>query len=812
MTRAVQHVGVPSYQWQTSVLWDGSLFFGPQLWRDQEAVKQEVEALGNSLMDVSVGYGNPLHFIDRPGLGSPQIRQSLEEGRLIIPHIETHDGDLIWDETLFAHLLGRKLEEGMNPQPDDVHVTHALFRVRNTGKSATVAHLWLHFGNTSQLKLGYKVGRGDELSSAIDHHFEAPFGKLDNKVRYVIPNPHKGKVLYHEELPPPKGMHGSAQKVIEWQVPLAAGEEAEFRLLIPFGLVEPGKGEEIAKLESDALLADARRFWKHIIDESSGTINVPDKFINEYAAVVVGQMTAQIGYRHKAKLWMYKSTPAWYELYWPPCPARALPTLDLRGLSVYSRPCLKAFIDTQTDDTGDLLHERREARTGQVASEGFERRPGYLGNFGPWTMNTMLISHGMELWALASHFRITRDRAWLGEGPGSPLAAMLLACDWIAAQRRRTMREENGKKVAHWGLYPAASAHDWLSGNVVWNDAYSILGMIETVRLLREIDHPRAEEIGVELADYRSCLRDRYREARDRARRLPLPDGTTIPYVPRDLYELDWAQTDWTYTYCGMPRAGAHGAIDPDDELVTQSIAFLEAGLPKGEGFYMWENRDEFGHPTADVNFRDIKDPKADRHYMWRHYVEYELAFNLGVELFLQRDDLPRFFEWFFNEMSIGVHHGFKVGVESEDGVPSECPGDAVRWRAIRYMFVNERGGFDGGRQSLWLCQAIPRAWLKPGVHMGVKRMGTHLGGTVDVDTSLAQDRNSVTVTARLDLVVQPAGVRLRLRSDDGRPLASATINGQKTPVLERDTVKLPDGAKGEYHVVGYFAGSPEKA
>ena len=78
--------------------------------------------------------------------------------------------------------------------------------------------------------------------------------------------------------------------------------------------------------------------------------------------------------------------------------------------------------------------------------------------------------------------------------------------------------------------------------------------MTEVVRLLREIKHPRAEEMAGELNDYRQCLHDRYSEARDHARRLPLADGTTIPYVPRIVQELDWAKPDWTYTGYGPIR------------------------------------------------------------------------------------------------------------------------------------------------------------------------------------------------------------------------------------------------------------------
>src|SRR5213079_3086054 len=111
-----------------------------------------------------------------------------------------------------------------------------------------------------------------------------------------------------------------------------------------------------------------------------------------------------------------------------------------------------------------------------------------------------------------------------------------------------TMREENGRKVPHWGLLPAASAHDWLSGNTIFNDAYCIFGMIEAVRMLREIGHPRADELAQELKDYRQCLHDRYCEARDKARPVPLSNGKELPYVPRDVSELDWTKVDWTYS------------------------------------------------------------------------------------------------------------------------------------------------------------------------------------------------------------------------------------------------------------------------
>ncbi len=431
--------------------------------------------------------------------------------------------------------------------------------------------------------------------------------------------------------------------------------------------------------------------------------------------------------------------------------------------------------------------------------------PALWATLSDWTANTLLLSHGLELWALASHYRITRDQAWLEGGKRPPIQAMLDACDWLVTQRRRTMREENGQKVRHWGLLPAASTHDWLQGNTIANDATCIYGMIETVRMLREIEHPRAAEMAKELNDYRSCLRDRYVEARDRARRVPMADGSEFPYVPRDVYELDWAQTDWTYTCVGPIRAGAWGALDPDDELVDQSLAFIDAGLPQGQGYYLRIRRDDFQHKTADENFRDVGDPGASRHYFCRHYVEYETMIPIFFDLFLQRDDLPRFFEWLFNNLAVTIHRDFRVGVESFDGPPSCPPGDGIRWQAMRSMFVNERGGYDGSAQSLWLLQAIPRSWLKPGSTLGVDRVGSHFGGQVGLKVEIAKDGNAVEVAAHLDLAVMPKETRVRLRSGDGRPLTSATVNGASTAVLEKDTILLPAQTKGDLRIVGKF-------
>ena len=82
------------------------------------------------------------------------VKKRLEDGRLPIPHVETADGDLAWEDFVFAHLLGRPMEDGMRPRPDDVLVTHAVFTVQNNGPTPRAARLWMYFGDASAVRFG----------------------------------------------------------------------------------------------------------------------------------------------------------------------------------------------------------------------------------------------------------------------------------------------------------------------------------------------------------------------------------------------------------------------------------------------------------------------------------------------------------------------------------------------------------------------------------------------------------------------------------------------------------------------------------
>ena len=70
----------------------------------------------------------------------------------------------------------------------------------------------------------------------------------------------------------------------------------------------------------------------------------------------------------------------------------------------------------------------------------------------------------------------------------------------------------------------------------------------------------------------------------------------------------------------------------------------------------------------------------------------------------------------------------------------------------------------------------------------------------------MADDGNSVAVDVKLrHLAVKPKEIYMRLRSGDGRPLESPTINDRKTPVQPGEVILLPVQTEGDYRIVGKF-------
>ena len=153
-------------------------------------------------------------------------------------------------------------------------------------------------------------------------------------------------------------------------------------VLLPYGAVDKAVGAKLLTLDSAALLAESRNFWKELLYRE-GQITTPDPFVNDYLVAVAGQMSQQVAFRHYPApgMWMYKTSPNHYENLWPCNEAKALPTFDFRGLPDINRKILQSFVDLSTDDVLGL--DRTHMGSGnKLAGEGYAKVKGSWATFG----------------------------------------------------------------------------------------------------------------------------------------------------------------------------------------------------------------------------------------------------------------------------------------------------------------------------------------------------------------------------------------------------------------------------------------------
>src|SRR5690606_31206705 len=87
------------------------------------------------------------------------------------------------------------------------------------------------------------------------------------------------------------------------------------------------------------------------------------------------------------------------------------------------------------------------------------------------------------------------------------------------------------------GILPPARYSDrpWLTQGV-WSDGWNYKGLTTAVRLLQQLDHPRAAEFEREARDYRETFLTAFRKAAADARTWTDADGNGHPLVPTSLH------------------------------------------------------------------------------------------------------------------------------------------------------------------------------------------------------------------------------------------------------------------------------------
>jgi len=378
---------------------------------------------------------------------------------------------------------------------------------------------------------------------------------------------------------------------------------------------------------------------------------------------------------------------------------------------------------------------------------------------------------GAIVFALAEHYRLTGDRAWL-ETAAPRIRAN---AEWILRQRQLlTAIVPGGERLWSKGLQPAhVVTPDSLCMHMQFyeTEAYYWLAVKLTAELLADVDPAAGARLLAEAEAYRKDLL----AALDRSIALtpvvPVRDGTYHSFIPFAPYVRGFASGAWGWRRCqghvgaiywdtvqsAAPLISPAGLLPPEDPRVQGHLDVLEDRLLL-ENHKLWDRT---------VGY----DPERDwfSHASW----QYQCGLERHANIHLAADDVPCFLRSWLNQYAVDIMPGeYTFREHTTGGPPDKLFEESAFLERFRMMLVMEEG------DRLWLARATPRAWLAQGERIAVRNAPTHFG-PVDYEIVSDVDHGKITATVQLPERSRPDAVLLRLRHPTRARMGTVLVNGK---------------------------------
>jgi hypothetical protein len=401
-----------------------------------------------------------------------------------------------------------------------------------------------------------------------------------------------------------------------------------------------------------------------------------------------------------------------------------------------------------------------------VAEEEFaamyhsQQKPdGRVGGCAEWGV----YSPGM-LYAIAQNFLLSRDRASFER----LLPASLKALDWCLGE---VARGQNAKDAP--GLI-VAPLNDLTHDARAWGfpNGYFVAGLDRFGRALAAYGHPRAEAVRTAAAKMRADVERAFARASVRSPVVQLADGTWNNYVPCDALTprrlLDqWYPTD---VDCGPLHLSRLAAVDPRGWLTAAMLHDDEDNL--------------FLHQWGMAN---------------------EPVYNPQATVYLRRDEPEAAIRAFYSMMACAFSHHQLTPLEhrwawGQYYMPPST--DGAWFELYRNLLLNELSGDD----TLFIGQAVPRAWLADGKRIEVERAPTWFGPVnLRLESAVAAGR----ISAQIEFLDarRPQTLLVRLRHPEQKPLRALTVNGAEWKDFDpaREWVQLPNPAAARHTILARY-------
>jgi hypothetical protein len=734
--------------------------------------------------DMGIGMvANPVAF----GMGNPpapirwrEVERSLLNGYLPIVTSRYEDGDLRYEQVLFATLLDAAgVKTGHEKQVAMVRMS-----VLNTSDTERRHAAWWAFvpavvATTDEPPYFWSYKLFD-VTGSLPPMPAAPSPAADDVLR-------DGAVLLgvHEAGPGVAAMPFA--KAVRFEMDLLPGQKKSVCLKVSSNKrgfnareidvlrrLDFHSARDRRALELDAILARGAR------------ITVPETIVNNiFKAQILYNQTQMVQAADRDDYMPVQASAG----VWPWEHMHQLAALDALGYHEDVRKSLAYFLKLQGrrppnaqvksfagffPSSGTFEESGWEDDTDSTIYGVIAHRPeAKAGTFPNWLCNT-----GCVLRVHAEHYFYTRDRAWLA----SVAPAMIKGCDWIIESRQATMqRDAQGAKVLEYGLMPPGQPYDTPVGKgdehfYCWTDGYTYLGFARIAEALVDAGHPEGPRLEREAASYRQDILEAMRRVRNTDPGLP-------PY-PEKLRGPE----GWGSFGSGALSLVDTGLVDPQDPVFEAIETYMKGHFNLG---------------VLGLTGRCHQDDKGNR---GSYYVT--ITEDVWHNAWVQRGEVEKALLTFYSNLAFGVDKETLGAIErfmlhDRRYAPffMDSSGGMRICNMIRRTLVLERGG------ELRLLPATPRRWLEVGKTIEVENVRTYFGSVgLRVDSQLARQR----IVVDLDLEIAAPGrlqtVALRVPHPARLPMKQVTLDGRPWNDFraESETIRFP-AAAGRRQIVAEY-------
>jgi hypothetical protein len=388
-----------------------------------------------------------------------------------------------------------------------------------------------------------------------------------------------------------------------------------------------------------------------------------------------------------------------------------------------------------------------------------QRPDGHVGGYAEWGV----YSPGM-LYSIGQNFLLSGDRNSFER----LLPASLKTLDWCL---REVARGKDSKDAP--GLI-VAPLNDLTHDARAWGfpNGYFVAGLQTFGRALAASGHPRAEEVQSAARQMRADVERAFAKASVKSPAVQLADGTWNNYVPCDamtprrLLEV-WYPTD---VDSGPLHLARLAAIDPCGWLASAML-----------------------HDHEDNLFLN----------QWG--MANEPVYNMQGTVYLYRDEPEAAIRTFYSMMACAFSHHQLTPLEhrwawGQYYMPPST--DGAWFELYRNMLLNELIG----EGTLFIGQAVPRAWLADGKRLAVEGAPTYFG---PVNLQIESTAATGGITAKVEFTGdrRPRTLVVRLRHPNKKLLRSVTVNGADWPDFDaaKEWVRIQNPTEKRYAVAARY-------